>query len=448
MAIELRFSARSHVGMVRKGNEDSGYGSSHLLVIADGMGGHAAGEVASATALRAVLEELPEAAESGDPEATDPESLLREAVARAGQRMRELIGSKPELEGMGTTLTALLQVGDRVAIAQVGDSRGYLLRHGVLEQVTHDQTFVQSLVDQGRISHDDARTHPQRSLLLQALDGRVEVEPVIAVRAPQVGDRYLLCSDGLSGVLAEATMREVLMVGTPAEAADQLIDLALRGGAPDNVTCVVADVIDADDADDADETAGEVQHAPAVVGAAVDEPVEGVAGGPPAKPRRFAGADDGDSRRLRGFRLLVPVLLLLVAVGVAGFFGYRWTQTQYFVGANSGRVAIFRGVPQHLVGHSLAKVVEPSNLALADLPEFQRGQVQATMSASSLADARKIVGRLQDAAATCVLLPQTAGCPQAAGATTPGASTSGSPTAAPTATSTGTATPSPSVSKP
>ncbi len=446
MAIELRFSARSHVGMVRKGNEDSGYGSSHLLVIADGMGGHAAGEVASATALRAVLEELPEAAESGEPGA-DPESLLREAVARAGQRMRELIRSKPELEGMGTTLTALLQIGDRVAIAQVGDSRGYLLRHGVLEQVTHDQTFVQSLVDQGRISHDDARTHPQRSLLLQALDGRVEVEPVIAVRAPRVGDRYLLCSDGLSGVLAEATMREVLMVGTPAEAADQLIDLALRGGAPDNVTCVVADVIDADDAhdaDDADETAGEVQHAPAVVGAAVDEPVEGRAGGPPTQLRRTAGADDDDSRRPRGFRLLVPVLLLLVAVGVAGFFGYRWTQTQYFVGADSGRVAIFRGVPQHLVGRSLAKVVEPSSLRLTDLPEFQRDQVQATMSAGSLAEARAIVGRLQDAAATCVLVPQTAGCPPTAGATPPSPSTSGSPTT-PT---TGTATPSASVSKP
>ena len=433
MTLELHFSARSHVGMVRKGNEDSGYASSHLIVIADGMGGHAAGEVASTAALKAFLDDLPT-----DP--AEPDVALRDGVAVAGRRLREMIRDQPELEGMGTTLTALLQVGDRVAIAQVGDSRGYLLRDGVLEQITHDQTFVQSLVDQGRISHDAARTHPQRSLLLQALDGRVEVEPVIAVRSPQVGDRYLLCSDGLSGVLAEATMREVLMVGSPDEAVAQLIDLALRGGAPDNVTCVVADVAETDDGGPADDQ-------PVLVGAAAEAAAESAAGtdgagrsggtrvATAAGSADSAAAGDGEPgegrhRRPRGFRLLLPLLIVVVLVGVAAIFGYRWTQTQYFVGSDSGQVAIYRGVPQHLVGRSLSTVVESSDIKLEALPTFARDQVDSTIQAPSLAEAHAILARLQAQAASCTVYPEPDGCPPGL-ATAPPPSLTPSPTASP-----------------
>ncbi len=439
MTLELHFSARSHVGKVRKGNEDSGYASSHLIVIADGMGGHAAGEVASTAALKAFLDDLP-----SDP--AEPDVALRDSVAVAGRRLREMIRDQPELEGMGTTLTALLQVGDRVHIAQVGDSRGYLLRDGVLEQVTHDQTFVQSLVDQGRISHDAARTHPQRSLLLQALDGRVEVEPVIAVRSPQVGDRYLLCSDGLSGVLAEATMREVLMVGSPDEAVAQLVDLALRGGAPDNVTCVVADVAETDD--------GTAAEQPVLVGAAAEAAAAEAAGstrstdstgttGSTASPVIAAatggtdagaadrGSGEGKHRRPRGFRLLLPLLLVVALVGVAAIFGYRWTQTQYFVGSDRGQVAIYRGVPQHLVGRSLATVVESSDIKLDALPTFARAQVDATIQAPSLAEAHAIVARLQAQAASCTVYPEPDGCPTGL-ATAPSPTPSPTPSASPT----------------
>ena len=359
-----------------------------------------------------------------------------------------MIRDQPELEGMGTTLTALLQVGDRVAIAQVGDSRGYLLRDGVLEQITHDQTFVQSLVDQGRISHDAARTHPQRSLLLQALDGRVEVEPVIAVRSPQVGDRYLLCSDGLSGVLAEATMREVLMVGSPDDAVAQLIDLALRGGAPDNVTCVVADVAETDDD-------GSAADQPVLVGAAAEAATAEAAGstdgaggaagaGGTKVAATAAGAEsvtaegepgEGRHRRPRGFRLLLPLLIVLVLVGVAAVFGYRWTQTQYYVGSDSGQVAIYRGVPQHLVGRSLSTVVESSDIQLDALPTFARDQVDGTIQAPSLAEAHAIVARLQAQAASCTVYPEPDGCP-------PGLATAPTPTPTPAASPT--ASPSPS----
>lgn len=444
MVLQLRFSARSHVGMVRKGNEDSGYGSAHLLVIADGMGGHAAGEVASATALKGVLEMFDNGIPKGAPETADapdtfpPETVLRAAVTRAGERLRELIIDKPELEGMGTTLTALLQIGDRVAIAQVGDSRGYLLRNGVLEQVTHDQTFVQSLVDQGRISHDDARIHPQRSLLLQAIDGRVEVEPDMTVRSPRVGDRYLLCSDGLSGVLAEATMRELLMVGTPDQAADQLVGLALRGGAPDNVTCVVADVVETDDDGADDESAAPAE----LVGAAAEAEQANGSLAPDKVLPAGSGLDDHEPTPQRGFRLLLPIVVLLVLVAVAGFFGYRWTQTQYYVGDDSGHVAIFRGVPQHLVGRSLSHVVEPSEMQVADLPTFLRDEVTATISAGSLHQARTILDRLRTQAASCQLLATAPGCtgtPPSQTTTTPSTATSPS-----TSTS---ATPTPSVSK-
>ncbi len=248
------------------------------------MGGHAGGEVASATAV-ASMRDLQPPVGGGDPTET-----LRSGVASAGEQMRALVRARPELEGMGTTLTLLMHSGEVIAIAQVGDSRGYLLREGVLEQVTHDQTFVQSLIDQGRISDEDAKTHPQRNLLLQALDGRVEVEPEVVLRTPRLGDRYLLCSDGLSSVVSEPTIRDVLEVGTPREAADRLVDLALRAGAPDNVTCLVADVVDEDD-----DVAPPVA---VVVGAAADSGARARVVGVAAAD---AGGDD-DRRRSRRSR--------------------------------------------------------------------------------------------------------------------------------------------------
>jgi len=475
MTLELVFAAKSDVGMVRKGNEDSGYAGPHLLLVADGMGGHAFGEVASAAAV-GVLVGLDTATMTADPAgpAADPVAAVREHVARAGELLRAMIKDRPELEGMGTTVTALLQVDDRVVIAQVGDSRGYLLRDGVLEQVTHDQTFVQSLIDEGRISHEAARTHPQRSLLLQALDGRAEVEAEISVRTPQVADRYLLCSDGLSGVLSEATMREVLMVGTPAEAVDQLVDLALRSGAPDNVTCVVADVADvggvggvadvggADGADGAGGAAASAVAAadpggavpgepgfrsvpPQLVGAAAEAPTTGTTAAQLPGDGFGASASDGgpddherpgrDDHGRPRFRLLLPVLLI-IAVAAAALLGYRWTQQQYYVGAKNGQIAIFRGLPQHVPGLRLSTFVESSGTELADLPAYARDQVTATISAKDLRQARTIVLRLQIAAAACAVSPEPAGC---APGLAPGPSASTGPSVGATTTPTASA---------
>jgi serine/threonine protein phosphatase PrpC len=472
MTLELRFAVRSDVGMVRKGNEDSGYAGPHLLLVADGMGGHAFGEVASSAAV-GVLVGL-ETAPGTDPAGPgpDPVASVREHVARAGDLLRSMIKDRPELEGMGTTVTALVQVDERVIIAQVGDSRGYLLRDGVLEQVTHDQTFVQSLIDEGRISHEAARTHPQRSLLLQALDGRVEVEPDISVRTPQVGDRYMLCSDGLSGVLSEATMREVLMVGTPDEAVDRLVDLALRSGAPDNVTCVVADVAEAGEVGAGDLPAPVAT--PRLVGAAAEAAAAGAAGAGaagagaagagaagagaagaaatdlstdtagPGGPDGGAGSSDegqppGEEHHGARFRLLLP-LLLIVAVAAAAVGGYRWTQQQYYVGASNGQIAIYRGLPQHVPGLRLSTFVETSGTAIANLPAYARDAVKATISAKNLTAARTIVKHLQDQAAACIVYPEPAGC-------APGLAPTPSPTPTPSPHVTPTPAASPSASK-
>ena len=239
MTLVLRYAVRSDVGLLREGNEDSAYAGPRLLAVADGMGGHAAGEVASSLTIASM------AKLDSEPPGGDMLAELAAAVAAANTRLQEMIIANPAVEGMGTTLTALFWSDGHAAVCHIGDSRGYLLREGELYQITHDHTLVQSLVDEGRISADDVSTHPQRSLLLRALDGRSVAEPDLSVHDAQPGDRYLLCSDGLSGVVSDETLRETLAtIEDPEAVTRQLIDLALHGGGPDNITCIVADVVD------------------------------------------------------------------------------------------------------------------------------------------------------------------------------------------------------------
>ncbi|MEJ6550276.1 protein phosphatase 2C domain-containing protein [Corynebacterium sp. USCH3] len=241
--LALNYAALSDRGLVRSNNEDSAAASPHLLALADGMGGHAAGEVASElmiTSLYVLENTLSQGVEpSGDRLLT----MLAEAMDDGNRAIAAHVDDNPTQEGMGCTLTTMLFDGSSLGVCHVGDSRGYLFRDGTLTQITKDDTFVQSLVDEGKLAPEDVSSHPQRSLILKALTGR-PVEPTLTLREARPGDRYLLCSDGLSDPVSFDTIRDVLATGTPEEAGAQLINLALRGGGPDNVTVVVADVVD------------------------------------------------------------------------------------------------------------------------------------------------------------------------------------------------------------
>lgn len=264
MSLSLRFAAGSHKGMIREGNEDSGYAGPRLLAIADGMGGQAAGEVASSEVISTLVQL------DDDIPGSDLLTSLGSAVQQANDQLRQMVEDDPQLEGMGTTLTALLWTGQRLGMVHVGDSRAYLLRDGALTQITQDHTWVQRLVDEGRITEEEKETHPQRSLLMRALDGRGQVEPDLSIREVRAGDRYLICSDGLSGPVSHQTLEETLAgYHSPHETVQELIQLALRGGGPDNITCIVADVLDVDDNDT---LAGQLNDTPVVVGAVADSP--------------------------------------------------------------------------------------------------------------------------------------------------------------------------------
>ncbi|MCG7273012.1 protein phosphatase 2C domain-containing protein [Corynebacterium afermentans] len=247
MKLALNFVAVSDRGLVRANNEDSAYAGPHLLVLADGMGGHAAGEVASQLMVEH-LEHL-----DRDPEDADMLALLGAAAEDGNAAIEASVAEHPEQAGMGTTLTATMFNGRELGLIHVGDSRGYLLRKGELRQLTVDDTFVQSLVDGGKLAPEDVSSHPQKSLILKAYTGRA-VEPHLELIEVKPGDRVLLCSDGLSDPVTQQTIQLALGDGTPEMAANRLIELALRSGGPDNVTVVVAEVVEAAEGDAAAET--------------------------------------------------------------------------------------------------------------------------------------------------------------------------------------------------
>jgi PPM family protein phosphatase len=236
--LTIRCAVQSDIGLTREDNEDSAYAGARLIAVADGMGGHAGGEVASAAVIEA-LKPL-------DTEVPAGELLnaLDHAVRQASRTLADKARSDPALHGMGTTLTALLWSGSQLGLVHIGDSRAYLVRDGEVFQITHDHNLAQSLLDDGKITPAEFASHPQRNLLLRALVAQRSYEPDLQLRDAKPGDRYLLCSDGLHEVVDAQSIAEVLRtVDDPDQAAKDLIALAVDGGAPDNVTCIVADVV-------------------------------------------------------------------------------------------------------------------------------------------------------------------------------------------------------------
>ena len=434
MTLALRYAVRSDVGLLREGNEDSAYAGPHLLAVADGMGGYEAGEVASAAVISTVapLDRRPM-----------PESELIDALAAAvttaKQALRRIVEADPAVGSMGTTLTAMLWAGGSAAICHIGDSRAYLVRDGDLYQITHDHTFVQALIDQGRIKPEEASTHPQRSLLLRALDGRTDADPDLSMLTAQRGDRYLICSDGLPVAVSDDSILQALVsVAEPSDAVLALIDLAIKGGAPDNVTCIVADVIDP--------AAGPAPtNAPVMVGAAASNadndtkpfarPATGggtagvttlgampataarsgttlpgrtrtqtsgvgtVPAGRHAAPVAAADEDEDDSppyrRRRRRWPVMTSILALFVLLVAAGLaVGYQYVRSQYYVGTTSGKVVIFRGLDQTLLGISLHSVYRQTGVPVSGITSTDAAAIRQN-SSGTLAEATRFAGNIR-----------------------------------------------------
>ena len=409
MTVALRYAARSDVGLVRANNQDSAYAGPHLLMVADGMGGHAGGDVASSVAVAAFA--------PLDGESHGPDDALDELEAALEAARDEIIArseADPDLAGMGTTVLAILRAGNKLAMMHLGDSRGYLLRDGTLTQVTTDHTFVQHLVDIGRITPEEAEHHPQRSVVMRVLgDFDAEITPDLSVREARPGDRWLLCSDGLSGFVSADTIASTLRSVADVDAcADRLVQLALRAGGGDNVTVVVADVIELDQVADGQ---GPITTA-TVVGAAAttrNDPTS-AADGPAARAASLTAAhargdegrpaalppdgedEDNEPEPRRGHAVLVWSLVTVLVV-VLGGVGYAWTQTQYFVGVAGTDVAIYRGLPQTLGPVDLSSVVERTDTAVEDLASgYLRERVAQTIHAESLDDARTLVAMLAE----------------------------------------------------
>ena len=405
MALTFHYAARSDVGLVRKDNQDSGYAGPHLLVVADGMGGHAGGDLASATVITELVE-----IDHDSLTAAEASSQLGRAITRANDEIARTFADNAELEGMGTTVTAIMRARNKLILAHIGDSRAYLLREGRLSQITKDHSFVQTLIDEGRITEEEASTHPQRSVVTRVLTGADGDEPDLGAREARKGDRYLLCSDGLSGFVALDTIEEILTGGTPpGQAADDLVSLALRAGAPDNVTVIVADVVEAG-------TAPSTQ--PQVVGsAALRRPRKRVDNSPAARAAALTRDEDDDEgveldeeghgRRGRWLRRLGGLVVAVLLVGAVAYAGYAWTQQQYYVGAQDGRVTVYRGVAQDLGPISLNTAVDQTDIELSELPSFYRDEVEGTISVESRSAADQRVDSLRVAAKKCGQLRAT-----------------------------------------
>jgi PPM family protein phosphatase len=384
--MRLVFAAATDVGRMRKNNEDSYLSSQPVAAVADGMGGHSAGEVASAIA----IEELAALGSRGPWEnetaATDD---LKQAILRANRRIRETAAGDRKLNGMGTTLVALLEDGDMVHVANVGDSRGYLLRQGELSQVTVDHSLVQELVDDGRLSPEDAERHPQRSVITRALGIDPEVEFDLFTYKLQVGDRLLLCSDGLSDVVEPAQIRNVLLrVRNSHQAARKLVTVANEQGGPDNITVIVVDAVDEATAQ-AMEEGGDITGDLAVGSATGALPVvdgDG-AGGRSGRAARAKDRSVARHRRLQRF-LVAGIVVLVVAVLLVA--GRSFLFSRYWVGFDGDTVAVFQGVPGDVAGIHFSRLVERTPVTRAEVPAGYAARLEDGVLADNLADARSI----------------------------------------------------------
>jgi PPM family protein phosphatase len=394
------------VGRVREGNEDAYLVADSVFAVADGMGGHLAGEIASAKALE------PVEALDGKIYADAEEAVgaLRDAVVLANTTVSQMAEDEPLYRGMGTTLTAVLVEGRRLHVAHVGDSRAYLLRDGTFSQLTDDHTLVQHLIDEGQITREEAATHPQRSIITRAIGVAhdVDVDSMTLDLVP--GDQILLCSDGLTGVVSDGTIEAALRSDQDEQTIiSDLIEQANEGGGPDNITVVVLRY-DPDGPGDPSNTTRGGSAAEAGTTERGEGPLVAIntrddAGGADwagrlgnygALGRGGAGRgldEDADGDRRGGWlgratAITGGVILLLALLGVGGWF---LVSQQYYVGLDDEQVVIYRGVDATIGPIEFARIAERTQLGVEDVPAWYRAVLEGGVTAADLNDARRIV---------------------------------------------------------
>lgn len=403
MSLHIKYAAFSDIGLVRKSNQDAGYASANLLAVADGMGGAAGGDIASSV----VISHLSQIDDTHQAEDLLP--LLNATLDVAHEELIDRSREKKELSGLGTTCVAILRTSNKLAMVHIGDSRAYLLRNGKLTQITHDHTLVQYLVDRGELTPEEAENHPKRNVIMRAIGDLPEpIELDESIREAVPGDRWLLCSDGLFGVVSDDTIEETLLKYPDLdECGEQLINLALAGGAPDNVTVVLADVLAASTESES------YDRGPIVVGSVAVDAYRPSRGGKSAagqvfqllakdkakdaKPSAASSALELEPPRPRRAFARVAAVLATIAVLVgivAG--GYAWSQTQYYVYPAQGKVAVYQGIPQTLGSIELSKVREVSDIEVADLAEVAQRRLNSPITRGSLEEARNVVEDLRE----------------------------------------------------
>lgn len=412
MAIKTIGYAASDIGKHRSSNQDSGYSGYQLFFVADGMGGHAGGDIASAIASQRIA--LTDAKYDSLDEAV---SSLKQGILEANAMLASTVQEHPELEGMGTTFSGLYRFGNQIITAHIGDSRIYLARDGQVRQITADHTFVQRLVDMGRITPEEALSHPRRSVLMRVL-GDVASEPEldIAIYDTLPGDRWMLCSDGLSGVVPDPVMNRILVSNVPTEeAAELLVGEALEFGAPDNVTVVISDVV---------RSTVNVDYEPSAnfVGSAANEVViEERRGGKilrlfsprnllellqaPEDQTEYAPESEellekilSETRRKIRFKSIRILLSWMVLAGILlgiGYAAYSYTQTRYYISSYQGQITIYQGIRESLGPFKFSEPYLISDVEVSQLSRFEQDLVERSISAESLEDANRILNQLK-----------------------------------------------------
>lgn len=413
MSTKVISHAASDIGKHRSSNQDSGYAGYQLYFVADGMGGHAGGDIASAIASQRIA--LTDARYDLIDEAIE---TIKSGILEANAMLSATVAEHPELEGMGTTFSGILVQGNQVLTAHIGDSRIYLVRDGEVRQVSTDHTFVQRLVEMGRITPAEALVHPRRSVLMRVL-GDVVGEPEIDVALfdAVAGDRWLICSDGLSGVVPEDLLTRILTSNiSPSEAADLLVGEALEFGAPDNVTVVIADIVRSSIETDFEPSAR-------FVGSGANEVVIAESRGSkilqllnpltllellksPEDPTEYQPeseealakilAETKRKIRWRGFRTIFGWLLIALATLGVGYLAYSYTQTRFYVAEFEGQVTIFQGIKEELGPLKFSQPYQVSDISIAELSPFQQELISRSISANSLEDAERILSQLEE----------------------------------------------------